>query len=144
MEHDQQRAFGQRRLNQPVKIHKVPIGRVEALQAGGIAPDPAIMSSDEMSEVAGFRAAEHMLRLAEPPTAFLASSMISGMGIRRAQGLAGLERAQDLLVVRRDAVLSKPIRVRLFLARAPLEQLVDPSRQMGLAEPAALAGRLGE
>lgn len=81
-------------------------GYVEALQARGLVPDPALMSSDEMTEVAGFRAAERMLMLANPPTAFLAASMISGMGVRRAVEGAGLTLGRDVSLIVFDDDLS--------------------------------------
>jgi DNA-binding LacI/PurR family transcriptional regulator len=56
--------------------------------ARGIATDPALMS-DEMTELRGYRAAREMLA-DDPPTAFLASSMISGLGVRRAVEEMGL------------------------------------------------------
>lgn len=81
-------------------------GYVEALNAHGMVPDPALMSSDEMSEIAGFRAAERMLMSANPPTAFLAASMISGMGIRRAIESAGLILGRDVSLILFDDDLS--------------------------------------
>jgi LacI family transcriptional regulator len=53
-------------------------GYLDALAARGLAADPALMPADEMTEVSGHRAASRMLALPDPPTAFLASSMISG------------------------------------------------------------------
>jgi LacI family transcriptional regulator len=81
-------------------------GYIEALQARGIAPDEALMASDEMTEVAGFRAAARMLGLPQPPTAFLAASMISGMGVRRAVEAAGLILGRDVSLIVFDDDLS--------------------------------------
>ena len=81
-------------------------GHIEALEARGMKPDPALMSSDEMTEVAGFRAAERMLALSAPPTAFLAASMISGMGVRRAVEAAGLKLGRDVSLIVFDDDLS--------------------------------------
>jgi LacI family transcriptional regulator len=81
-------------------------GYVDALQARGITPDPALMISDEMSEVAGFRAAERMLKLPDPPTAFVAASMISGMGVRRAVEGAGRTLGRDISLILFDDDLS--------------------------------------
>jgi LacI family transcriptional regulator len=64
------------------------------------------MASDEMSEIAGFSAARAMLSLAAPPTAFLVSSMISGLGVRRAIETAGLVMGRDISVIIHDDVLS--------------------------------------
>ncbi len=81
-------------------------GYLDALSARGIAADPALMASDEMTEVSGYRAARSMLDLPRPPTAFLAASMVSGMGIRRALEERGLKMGRDVSVIIHDDDLS--------------------------------------
>jgi LacI family transcriptional regulator len=81
-------------------------GYVDALSARGIAPDPVLMTSDEMTEIAGHRAARKLLALPKPPTAFLVASMISGMGVRRALEEAGLQMGRDVSVIIHDDDLS--------------------------------------
>ncbi|NHB77279.1 LacI family DNA-binding transcriptional regulator [Rhodobacter calidifons] len=81
-------------------------GYLDALAARQIAPDPALMTSGEMTELAGFRAASAMLALPDPPTAFVASSMLSGMGIRRAVEGLGLKMGSDVSIVIFDDELS--------------------------------------
>ncbi len=81
-------------------------GYVDALTQRGIAIDPPLMSSDEMTEVAGYRAARTMLNLSAPPTAFLVASMISGMGVRRAVEERGLAMGRDISVIIHDDDLS--------------------------------------
>jgi LacI family transcriptional regulator len=81
-------------------------GYVDALAGRGITADPALMTSDEMTELAGFRAANRMLDLANAPTAFVASSMLSGMGIRRAIEARGLKMGRDVSVIIFDDELS--------------------------------------
>jgi LacI family transcriptional regulator len=81
-------------------------GYVGALGARGITQDPALMSSDEMTEVAGYRAAGRMLDLPDPPTALLAASMISGMGARRAVEERGMEMGRDISIIIHDDDLS--------------------------------------
>jgi LacI family transcriptional regulator len=81
-------------------------GYLDALAAKHIQPDPALMHSDEMTEVAGFRAAQRMLAQKTPPTAFLASSMVSGMGVRRAVESAGLVVGRDISIIIYDDDLS--------------------------------------
>lgn len=81
-------------------------GYLDALAARGVTADPAIMSSGEMTEVAGFRAAERMLDSADPPTAFIASSMLSGMGVRRAIEGRGMKMGRDVSVIIFDDELS--------------------------------------
>ncbi|MEY4697683.1 MAG: hypothetical protein RIT14_2111 [Pseudomonadota bacterium] len=81
-------------------------GFTDALAARGLTPDPAHMASDEMTEVAGYRAARAMLLLPTPPTAFLVASMISGMGVRRAIEERGLQMGRDVSVIIHDDDLS--------------------------------------
>lgn len=81
-------------------------GYLDALAARQIASDPALMASGEMTELAGFRAARAMLDLPDPPTAFVAASMLSGMGVRRAVEGAGLKLGHDVSVIIFDDELS--------------------------------------
>jgi LacI family transcriptional regulator len=81
-------------------------GYLDALAARGIAPDPDLMASNEMTEIAGFRATQAMLALPHPPTAILCSSMISGMGARRAVETAGLVVGRDVSIIIHDDDLS--------------------------------------
>ncbi|MDT8855686.1 substrate-binding domain-containing protein [Paracoccaceae bacterium Fryx2] len=81
-------------------------GYLAALADRGIAADPALMFTDEMTETAGHRAARAMLALPDPPTAFLVASMISGMGVRRACDAAGLRLGRDVSVIIHDDELS--------------------------------------
>ena len=81
-------------------------GYLDALTARGIALDPALMFSDEMSEASGYGAARAALALPDPPTAFIASSMISGMGVRRAVEEAGLKTGRDVSIIIHDDDLS--------------------------------------
>ncbi len=81
-------------------------GYLDALAARGIAPEPQLMTSDEMTEVAGFRSVQAMLALPQPPTAILAASMISGMGARRAVESAGLTIGRDVSIIIHDDDLS--------------------------------------
>jgi LacI family transcriptional regulator len=81
-------------------------GYLNALAARGIAADPALMRSDEMTEFYGYRAAQEMLRAPDPPTAFLTASLISAFGVRRALEDLGLRIGRDVSVVTHDDELS--------------------------------------
>ncbi len=59
-----------------------------------------------MTELNGYRAARAMLDLPDPPTAFLASSMISGLGVRRAIEERGLRLGRDVSIIIHDDELS--------------------------------------
>lgn len=81
-------------------------GYLDALAARGIQADPSIMFSDEMTEGRGYRAALEMLKLRDKPTAFLVSSMISALGVRRALDELGLKLGRDVSIIIHDDELS--------------------------------------
>lgn len=77
-----------------------------ALRARGIEPDPALMTSGEMTEHYGYAATRRALAQDDPPTAFLAASLISAIGVRRALEEAGLRMGRDASVITHDDALS--------------------------------------
>ena len=78
-----------------------------ALAARGLVADPALMRSEEMTEAYGYRSARAMLAADGPrPTAFLASSLITAIGLRRVIEEAGLRMGRDISVVTHDDELS--------------------------------------
>ncbi len=81
-------------------------GYVAALEEGGCPVRADLMRSDEMTESYGYRAAQEMLSLDAPPTAFLVSSMIAALGVRRAIEEAGKVMGRDVSVVTHDDELS--------------------------------------
>ena len=74
-------------------------GYVEALEKAGITPDEMLMRSGEMSEPNGYAAAMSLLRRDNAPTAFVASSIVLALGIKRAASQLGLMLGRDLSVV---------------------------------------------
>ena len=86
--------------------HRRRDGFLAALAARGVPPDDALMRSEEMTEVYGYRVAHEMLDGPNPPTAFLVSSMITAIGVRRALSARGLVMGRDVSVVTHDDVLS--------------------------------------
>ena len=81
-------------------------GFCDAMGQRGLVVSPELMTSDEMTELSGFRAARQMLALDLPPTAFVVASMISGMGVRRAIQERGLTMGRDVSVIIHDDDLS--------------------------------------
>ncbi len=81
-------------------------GYLEALDEAGLAPDPMLMRQAEMTEPYGYRAAQELIQLPDPPTAFLASSMIVAYGILRGLSDLGLKLGSDISVVTHDDELS--------------------------------------
>ncbi|QRF66683.1 substrate-binding domain-containing protein [Ponticoccus alexandrii] len=82
--------------------HRRREGYTAALTARGLTADPALMRSGEMTEIYGFRSAQEMLAGSDTPTAFLVSSMIAALGVRRAIHDAGLEMGRDVSVITHD------------------------------------------
>jgi LacI family transcriptional regulator len=81
-------------------------GFTEALTERGLAPEPRLMRAAAMTESFGYRSACEMLDAPEPPTAFLVSSVIPAIGIRRAAGERGLRLGRDLSLICHDDELS--------------------------------------
>jgi LacI family transcriptional regulator len=81
-------------------------GYLAALAARGLAADPALIRSDEMTESHGYTTARDLLARPDRPTAFLASSLIVAMGVRRAADEAGLSVPGDLSIVTHDDELA--------------------------------------
>ena len=81
-------------------------GYEAALAGRGLGADPALMRAGEMTEEIGWRSATEMLAAPAPPTAFVVSSMLTAIGVRRAIGDAGLVMGRDISVVIHDDVLS--------------------------------------
>jgi LacI family transcriptional regulator len=86
--------------------HRRRDGYETALRARGVSPNPGLMRSEEMTEIYGYRAAHDMLQRAQAPTAFLVSSMIIAIGVRRAVQDLGLEMGRDVSVITHDDDLS--------------------------------------
>jgi LacI family transcriptional regulator len=72
----------------------------------GLATDPALMCSHEMTELFAYDTTSSLLSGQNPPTAFLVSSMICALGVRRAIEERGLVMGKDVSVVTHDDVLS--------------------------------------
>ncbi len=77
-------------------------GHLAALDARGVANDAELLASGPMTEINGYRFARQMLALAQPPTAFLVSSMISAIGVRRALADLNLRMGPDISVITHD------------------------------------------
>ena len=74
-------------------------GFESAMRTQGISVDAGLMAADEMTESFGFASARAMLASADPPTAFVVASILSGIGVRRAISQAGHRMGPDRSVV---------------------------------------------
>ncbi len=81
-------------------------GYTHALEQAGIALDSSLMSSAEMTEGHGYSSASAMLKKPDAPTAFLVSSYMIALGVRRAISHAGLQMGRDVSVIIHDDELS--------------------------------------
>ena len=81
-------------------------GYEEALLARGLDLDPDLCLSEEMTEHYGYSAARRMLAASDAPTAFLVSSMITAIGVRRAIQESGLQMGKNVSVITHDDELS--------------------------------------
>ncbi|MEJ1990765.1 MAG: substrate-binding domain-containing protein [Maritimibacter sp.] len=81
-------------------------GFEEAYAARGLSPDPALIFTDEMTEGFGHDTARTCLALSDPPSAFLVSSIIPSIGVRRAIEELGLRMGRDISVITHDDDLS--------------------------------------
>ncbi|MBY6047477.1 LacI family DNA-binding transcriptional regulator [Vannielia litorea] len=73
-----------------------------ALKARGLPFLPQFHRSEEMTESYGYQAAREMLAQPDPPTAFLVSSLITAMGVRRAVEERGLQMGRDISIITHD------------------------------------------
>lgn len=81
-------------------------GYEDALAARDIATDTDLLRSAEMTEAFGYSSACDMLDAETPPTAFLVSSIISALGVRRALEDQGLRMGRDVSIITHDDTLS--------------------------------------
>ena len=103
-------------------------GYVSALEARGIAVDPALIRSDEMTEDHGYTTASAVLTMSRPPTALLSSSIIAALGIRRAVDELELRIGKDVSLVTFDDELSY---LRNGTRMPPFTAVRSPVRQAG-------------
>lgn len=79
-------------------------GHTDALVAAGVAVDQALIDHNFMIDTNGFTAAQRMMALDDPATAFIAGSMTSAIGAFRAIRTAGKELGNDVAMVAHDDV----------------------------------------
>jgi LacI family transcriptional regulator len=80
------------------------IGYLAALSARGVPFDAALMGNSVFTDEVAFRMAQAMLELRPRPTAFLAGSMMTALGVFRAIRQAGLVLGKDVSMIAHDDV----------------------------------------
>jgi LacI family transcriptional regulator len=88
---------------QTFAIHREK-GYREALLERGITPDPRLIASGRFTDEVGFRHAQNFLDQQPPPTAILAGSMMTALGVFRAIRTAGLVLGKDVSMIAHDDV----------------------------------------
>ena len=86
--------------------HRRRAGYESALAAQSLPIDPDLMFANEMTEDYGYQTASVLLRSQMPPTAFLVSSLITALGVRRAIEEKGLTMGRDVSIITHDDELS--------------------------------------
>jgi LacI family transcriptional regulator len=79
-------------------------GYRSALQSRGVQVNPALVVNSPFTDELGFRNAQRMLERSTRPTAFVAGSMMTALGIFRAIRAAGLELGRDVSMIAHDDV----------------------------------------
>jgi len=79
-------------------------GYLQALAAKGLSPNPAMIANGLFTDETGFRLAQSMLERKPRPTAFLAGSMMTALGVFRAIRSAGLTLGKDVSMIAHDDV----------------------------------------
>ncbi len=82
------------------------MGFEDAMRAAGLDVDAALMDSNDMTEGHGYGNACAMLDAKVPPTAFVVSSIICALGVRRAVEERGLRLGHDISIATFDDCLS--------------------------------------
>jgi DNA-binding LacI/PurR family transcriptional regulator len=101
-------------------------GHTEALAEAGLTFDPSLMVFGDYTRPSGQAATEHLLSLAEPPTAIFAFNDRMAMGAVWALSAAGLRVPQDVAVAGFDDI---PTAADFML---PLTTVRQPSKQIGV------------
>jgi LacI family transcriptional regulator len=81
-------------------------GYEAGLATHGLSPAAELMRSSEMTEPYGYASACEMLDAANPPTAFIAASIVPALGIRRAIEERGLRIGRDVSIICFDDEIS--------------------------------------
>lgn len=81
-------------------------GFEEAMEARDVATTPDFMRAEVMTEQYGYRTACELLDRDDAPTAFVVSSIIPAIGVRRAAGERGLRTGRDISIICHDDALS--------------------------------------
>ncbi len=91
--------------DQTFAIHRER-GYRAALRERGLPVDPGLIAGGSFTDENGFRFAQAFLERSPAPTAFLAGSMMTALGIFRAIRSAGLQLGRDVSMIAHDDVMA--------------------------------------
>ena len=111
-------------------------GMLQGLKEAGIAPDPDLIATDAVRPEDGAAATRKMLRLTNPPTAFVFAVDMAALGLYRVAADLGLVVGRDLSVIAYDGVPEGAF------ATPPLTTFSVDSRQAGERLAALLIRRV--
>lgn len=81
-------------------------GFTDALKENSLAANPELMANAELTETYGYQTTTTMLKKSPSPTAFIVSSYVVALGVRRAISHQGLIMGKDISVIIHDDELS--------------------------------------
>ena len=99
-------------------------GHTAALAAAGVLPDPALARLGEPTTQHGYRAADELLDLPDPPTALVCFNDKTAVGALAAASARGLTVPADLSIAGFDDIdLAQSTNPQLTTVRQPLEEM---------------------
>lgn len=75
-----------------------------ALAARGLSPNPALIHNGAFTDETGFRLAQSLIERTPRPTAFVAGSMMTALGVFRAVRSAGMQLGKEVSMIAHDDV----------------------------------------
>lgn len=120
------------------------LGFETALKAAGIDPDPGLVFAADMTEPYGYHTALGLLQSQDPPTAILASSLITALGVSRAIAHQGLTMGRDVSVIAHDdALWFLPNQGKVPMFTSTKSSIRAAGRRMGEMLIDRIEGRVG-
>jgi LacI family transcriptional regulator len=79
-------------------------GYQAGLKAAHVAPEPALVTRADLTPEGGYQAAEHLLQLANPPTAIVCVNDLTAIGAMHASHQYGLKVGRDIAIAGFDGI----------------------------------------
>ena len=108
----------------------------DAMRQQGLRPEASLTAIGRFSQVMGFKAASHLLKLKRPPTAIFAANDLSAFGAIAAAHELGMRVPDDVSIIGFDDV---PMASQVY---PPLTTIRQPLQQMGRSAVNILLARI--